>query len=55
MDELLHQRIGAGAHLLGRALGGNAAGPQNHHMVGHAEGFFQIVGDQDRWSGPWHR
>ena len=43
VDELLHQRIAAGAHLIRRALRGHAAAAQNDHMIGHTEGLFHIM------------
>ena len=40
---LINQRVGAFAHMLGRAFGGNTAIGQNHHMVSDAKGLFQFV------------
>jgi hypothetical protein len=47
VDELVHQRVGAVAHFVGRALRGDAAVGQDDHVVGDAEGFFQVVRHDD--------
>ena len=47
VDELLHQRVGIGPHLIWRALGGDAAVAQDDHMVGHVEGLLHVMGHQD--------
>jgi hypothetical protein len=47
MHKLVHQRILAVAHLVGRALGGHGARPQDHHVVGQREGHLQVVRHQN--------
>ena len=46
-DELVDQRIGRAAHLLGRSRGDEFAAVQQHHTVGDAKGAAHVVGDDN--------
>ena len=44
-DELLHQRVLAAAQFIGCALGHDTAIGNHGHLVGYAEGFVQVMGN----------
>jgi hypothetical protein len=47
VHELVHQRIIAVTHFIGRALGGNFSVGQNDDLIGNVECFVEVVRDHD--------